>query len=125
VLPQLPPKIVSEIPLSLNATQRKHYDRAEKEGIIQLKESGESITVGHVLALIVKLKQICNFCPLDGSSAKFSDISERLRTLVSEGHRALIFSQFTDAQFGARAIHSRLRRHWQRRVTCSWSRAVR
>lgn len=108
VLPQLPPKIVSQLFLSMNSTQRDYYERAEKEGIIQLKESGESVRIENILALIMKLKQICNFCPIDGASAKFEDVFERLNILVSEGYRALIFSQFTDPEYGAHAIASRL-----------------
>ena len=108
VLPQLPPKIVSQLFLSMNSTQRDYYERAEKEGIIQLKESGESVRIENILALIMKLKQICNFCPIDGASVKFEDVFERLNILVSEGYRALIFSQFTDPEYGAHAIASRL-----------------
>ena len=108
VLPQLPPKIVSQLFLSMNSTQRKYYERAEKEGIIELRESGESVRIENILALIMKLKQICNFCPIDGGSVKFDDVLERLNILVSEGYRALIFSQFTDSTYGANAIASRL-----------------
>ena len=108
VLPQLPPKIVSQLFLSMNSSQRKYYERAEKEGIIQLKESGESVRIENILALIMKLKQICNFCPIDGKSVKFDDVLERLNILVSEGYRALIFSQFTDSTYGANAISARL-----------------
>ena len=108
VLPQLPPKIVSQISLTMNGAQREYYERAEREGIIQLKESGESVRIENVLALIMKLKQICNFCPIDGSSVKFDDVFERLNILISEGYRALIFSQFTDSTYGANAISSRL-----------------
>jgi SNF2 family DNA or RNA helicase len=39
---------------------------------------------------------------------KLSDLMERLATLVSEGHRALVFTQFTDTTFGARAIAAKL-----------------
>ena len=108
VLPQLPSKIVSQLFLSMNSAQRIYYDRAEKEGIIQLKDSGESVRIENILALIMKLKQICNFCPIDGESVKFDDVLERLNILVSEGYRALIFSQFTDSTYGANAIASRL-----------------
>lgn len=108
VLPQLPPKIVSQISLTMNGPQREYYERAEKKGIIQLKESGESVRIENVLALIMKLKQICNFCPSDGGSVKFDDILERLNVLISEDYRALIFSQFTDSKYGANAIASKL-----------------
>ncbi|OGW57305.1 MAG: hypothetical protein A3D21_08045 [Nitrospirae bacterium RIFCSPHIGHO2_02_FULL_42_12] len=108
VFPQLPPKIVSQIVLQLDAQQRESYERAEKEGIIQLQEKGQTARIENVLELIMRLKQICNFCPMSGQSAKVEDIYERLGTLESEGHRALIFSQFIDQEYGARAIVSKL-----------------
>ena len=109
VLPHLPPKIISQITLPLDGSQLQSYERAEKEGIIQLQERGETVRIENVLELILRLKQICNFCPTTGQSAKLQDASERLRTLESEGHRALIFSQFTDEKHGARAIMAKLR----------------
>ena len=108
VLPQLPPKIVSQISLTMDGKQREYYERAEKEGIIQLKESGEFVRIENVLTLIMKLKQMCNFCPSSGASVKLDDVLERLNILASEGYRALIFSQFTDSRYGAHAIASRL-----------------
>jgi SNF2 family DNA or RNA helicase len=108
VLPHLPPKIISQIVLPLDGPQLQSYERAEKEGVVQLRERGEAVRVQNVLELIMRLKQICNFCPTTGQSAKFHDVRQRLRTLESEGHRALIFSQFTDGKHGVRAIASRL-----------------
>jgi len=108
VLPQLPPKIVSQIALLLDGPQRESYERAESEGVVQLREIGEAVRIENVLELIMKLKQICNFCPMTGQSAKLEDIRERLNTLESEGHRALIFSQFTDRKHGTSAIASKL-----------------
>ena len=109
VLPQLPPKIVSRIALKLEGPQRESYDRAEREGIFHLREKGEAARVENVLELVTRLKQICNFCPLTGRSAKLDDIRERLRTLAAEEHRALIFSQFADDRYGGRAITARLK----------------
>ncbi len=108
VLPQLPAKIVSQIALQLEGSQRESYERAEKEGVIQLREMGETVRVENVLELIMRLKQICNFCPATGQSVKLEDIRERLSTLTSEGYRALIFSQFTESKYGVRAIGSAL-----------------
>src|SRR5262249_47571810 len=59
VLPQLPPKIVSRIALKLEGAQRESYDRAEREGVFQLREKGEAARVENVLELITRLKQIC------------------------------------------------------------------
>lgn len=108
VLPQLPPKTTSHILLPLTKAQSETYQRAEEQGILQLRAMGEEVRVENVLELILRLKQICNFCPTTGQSAKLEDIRERLSTLAAEGHRALLFSQFTDQQFGVHAIASRL-----------------
>jgi SNF2 family DNA or RNA helicase len=108
VLPQLPPKVVTEVTLALAGEQRQTYERAEQEGVLRLREQGEDVRIENVLELILRLKQICNFCPATGRSAKLDDLIERLQTLTAEGHRALVFSQFTDQRHGARAIARQL-----------------
>jgi len=109
VLPQLPPKILSQITLPLIGPQRESYERAEQEGIFELRARGANVRIENVFELITRLKQICNFCPLSGRSAKLDDLLQRMATLNAEGHRALVFSQFTDARYGARAVASHLR----------------
>lgn len=108
VLPDLPPKQVIEELIELLPQQRAAYDRAEQEGVVRLERAGESITVTHILELISRLKQICNHDPATGESAKLADIEERMAILVAEGHRALVFSQFTDARFGVELVENRL-----------------
>jgi SNF2 family DNA or RNA helicase len=107
-LTDLPVKSVHRVPLELDAVQRATYDRAEHDGIVELRARGETVRITHILQLIMKLKQICNICPESGESVKLDDLSERAETLTAEGHRALVFSQFTDDLFGVRAIASRL-----------------
>jgi SNF2 family DNA or RNA helicase len=102
VLPDLPPLRINELTLELGAQQREAYDRAEREGTLRLRQFGPALT--HVLELIVRLKQICNSEPVSSQSAKMEDIAARMSTLVAEGHRALVFTQFTDAQFGVDMI---------------------
>jgi SNF2 family DNA or RNA helicase len=108
VLSQLPPKLINPVSLLLDGHQRASYERAEREGVVQLAEEGRSLRIESVLELIIRLKQICNFCPKTGKSAKLDDLADRLRTLAEEGHRALVFSQFTDVQYGVEAIASAL-----------------
>ena len=104
VLSELPPKQVINISIPLLARQQDSYERAEKEGIVQLRERGETIRIEHILELITRLKQLCNIDPSSGESAKFEDIRERLQVLTDEGHRALLFSQYTDENFGVAAV---------------------
>lgn len=109
VLGELPPKLVTDVAVVLGQAQRESYDRAEREGVIELHRMGETVKVENVLELIVRLKQICNFCPASGQSAKMEELVARVRELRAEGSRALVFSQFTDSVFGAAAIVHRLR----------------
>jgi SNF2 family DNA or RNA helicase len=108
VLAELPEKRVSEVRLTLALAQRASYERAEREGLVELRARGESVQVQHVLALIVRLKQICNFCPSTGASSKLDDLRERVAELAAEGHKALVFTQFASGEYGARAIAARL-----------------
>jgi SNF2 family DNA or RNA helicase len=107
VLPQLPEKLINDIVLPLQPAQKQTYDKAEREGILRLKETTH-IPITSVLELILRLKQICNLCPYSGQSSKLTDIRDRLVVLREEGHRALLFSQFTDARFGCKAVAQEL-----------------
>jgi SNF2 family DNA or RNA helicase len=108
VLEQLPPKQVINLVIPLLPAQQASYERAEHEGVVRLRELGRTIRIEHILELITRLKQICNADPETGESAKFVDIRERMATLCEEGHRALLFSQYTDQSFGVGAIASAL-----------------
>jgi SNF2 family DNA or RNA helicase len=74
VLLQLPPKTISTILLTLKPNQRETYNKAEREGILQLEEQGDHLTISNVLELIIRLKQICNFCPVSRESVKMDDV---------------------------------------------------
>lgn len=125
VLPDLPAKQVIEVILELPVMQRGVYDRAEKEGVLRLAQYGADLSITHVLELITRLKQICNVDPASGESAKFRDIAQRVETLTLEGHRALIFSQFTDDTFGVGRMAQLLRAYRPLEFTGSLSPARR
>jgi SNF2 family DNA or RNA helicase len=103
VLKDLPRKQVITLRISLSPGQQESYDRAEQEGVVQLRALGESVRIEHILTLILRLKQLCNADPRTGESAKLADIAERMAELSAEGNRALVFSQFTDDVFGTGA----------------------
>ena len=108
VLPELPAKWIEEIQLELPPVQRAAYDQAEREGIVRLREAGPEASVTHVFELITRLKQLCNAAP-SGQSVKLDDVADRMQTLTAAGHRALLFSQFTDARFGVERAAQALR----------------
>ena len=109
VLDDLPEKQVTLLPIDLYARQRASYDKAEQEGVVYLRSLGKDITIQHVLELITRLKQICNADPMNAESSKLDDIRERLELLVGQGHKALVFSQYTSDTAGVAAAASHLR----------------
>lgn len=94
VLPELPAKVCEPVWLELLPQQRVAYDQAERKGVVSLNEKGESVTVYHILALITKLKQLCNHDPLSGESCKLEYLQEQLDMVVEQGNKALVFSQY-------------------------------
>jgi SNF2 family DNA or RNA helicase len=104
VLQDLPPKFASTVTLALTPRQVAAYRRAEEEGLIRLSALGRDVRITHVLGLILRLKQICNFCPETGESTKLTDLRVRLDSIVAGGEKALVFSQYADGRFGARRI---------------------
>ena len=104
VLPDLPPKLVSTVHLTLGRRQEATYQRAKREGIVRLQALGREVRITHVLELILRLKQICNFCPESGESVKLEDLHARLAATAAASEKALVFSQFVAEPFGARRI---------------------
>ncbi len=103
VLTDLPPKLETKLTVALQRVQQRSYDAAEREGIVYLQSLGTDVTIQHVLELITRLKQICNFDPKTGSSSKMDDIREKLGEISARGHKALIFSQYTSGIYGVAA----------------------
>ncbi|MBI5949576.1 MAG: DEAD/DEAH box helicase [Chloroflexi bacterium] len=108
VLGDLPPKTSCLTTVELGRRQRETYDRVERDGVVQLHELGGTATVQNVLQLIMRLKQVCNFCPITGESAKLDLLREQLAEVRAEGERALVFSQFANPPFGALRIGEEL-----------------
>ena len=96
VLADLPPKLETKLTITLRPDQRRSYDIAEREGIVYLRSLGANVTVQHILELITRLKQICNFDPKTGSSSKMDDIRDKLQEISARGNKALIFSQYAN-----------------------------
>jgi len=108
VLKDLPPKQIIELFLELTPAQLERYQQAERDGILFLQSLGDTVRIDNVLTLIMSLKRICNADPVTGQSSKIEDIRQRVHSLSEEGHRALVFSQFTDDRYGVRKIQREL-----------------
>jgi HJR/Mrr/RecB family endonuclease len=64
--------------------------------VVALSEKGDSATVHHVLALITKLKQICNMDPVTKESRKLEYLKDALADIADQGDKALVFSQYPE-----------------------------
>ena len=90
VLPDLPPLMLQDVSLELTVSQRVAYDRAWSNRF----EAAANGYV-HALALITRLKQICNYDPITQASAKL----EVLRLIVDQlkpDDRIIVISQYVD-----------------------------
>lgn len=114
VMKDLPPRLDRDEYVELTPAQQYAYKVAETEGVIQLDDLGESITIQHVFELVLRLKQITNFDPLTGDSAKLDRLSADMEEIASSGGKAILFSQWTKCidwlserlkQFGVLTYH--------------------
>jgi len=95
VMTDLPPRLDRDEYLELTPAQQHSYTIAEKEGVIQLNELGESIRIQHIFELVLRLKQITNFDPLTGESAKLDRLAADMEEISASGGKAILFSQWT------------------------------
>ncbi|MBI3467899.1 MAG: DEAD/DEAH box helicase [Planctomycetes bacterium] len=96
VLDQLPPKVVRDTQIDLTAAQRETYEAAERDGVLRLNELGDAISIQNVFELVLRLKQICNFDPATGESAKVDQLGTDMEEIAASGRKALIFSQWVN-----------------------------
>jgi SNF2-related domain/Helicase conserved C-terminal domain len=100
VLQDLPAKVRQETWMELDKEQRADYDIALKAGKEKIKKSlGTEKTTQvrtHIFALLVELKQICNFAKGKSDSPKIELLLEYLETISTNGQKVLVFSQYRE-----------------------------
>jgi superfamily II DNA or RNA helicase len=97
----LPPRLESVLPVALNDTERSMYDAifaATRADVVKLLDAGGSVL--QALEALLRLRQAaCHLSLLPGqaaaSSSKVEALLEALESAVANGHRALVFSQWT------------------------------
>ena len=104
VLTELPERTEVNLYVNLDDSERAAYDQLRLSAAGELKQIEELANIGdqrfRILALLTKMRQLaCHRGLVDptwtGSSAKLDMLVEKLRELREEGHRTLVFSQFT------------------------------
>lgn len=117
VLTEMPPKMVRDAELELSPMQYDSYRTAEDEGVVQLSDMGETLTIQHVFELVLRLKQICNFDPASGSSCKLERLEADMEEIAASGQKAIVFSQWVETlekiaeplqRFGPMQYHGRI-----------------
>ncbi|MEM6778794.1 MAG: DEAD/DEAH box helicase [Planctomycetota bacterium] len=97
VLDDMPPKLFRDADIDLTPEQWLTYETAEKDGVVHLEELEEALTIQHVFELVLRLKQICNFDPVTGSSAKLQRLEADMEEVAASGQKAIVFSQWTNS----------------------------
>ena len=105
VLTELPQKTEQTLHCDLEGNQRKRYDelRTYYRAVLgeRIAQTGMAKAKIHVLEALLRLRQaaihpgLIDVAARDESSAKLDVLMEQLREIVEEGHKALVFSQFT------------------------------
>jgi SNF2 family DNA or RNA helicase len=117
VLTELPPKTVCDVEIALAPEQWTAYQRAEDDGVVRLNHLGAELSIQHVFELVLRLKQICNFDPATGASAKLDRLEADLEECAASGRKAIVFSQWVRTidrlrprldRFGALEFHGRI-----------------
>ncbi len=112
ILEDLPEKLEMKVFCNLTPEQASLYQRVVSNTTKDLDAVTGIRRKGAILAALTRLKQVCNHpslfladeSPLPGRSGKLSRLTEMVEELLSEGDRALIFSQFAE-------MGERLRKH--------------
>jgi non-specific serine/threonine protein kinase len=108
IVPDLPDKIEITVPCNLTREQATLYQATVDEMLRRIEEADgegdENARRGNVLAAMTRLKQVCNHpahlladgSALAGRSGKLAQLEVILDDVLTEGDRALIFTQFTE-----------------------------
>jgi len=104
VAQDLPPKIEQVVPVTLNPQHRRIYDRhlhRERQRILGLLDDVDRNRIA-ILSALTKLRQLSldvHLVETEASprirSSKVDALLDQLVEVVAEGHRCLVFSQFT------------------------------
>ncbi|MFO0679457.1 MAG: DEAD/DEAH box helicase [Polyangiaceae bacterium] len=103
VLPDLPPRTDAVIPIELDEAERSVYDAvrvATRKDVIEKLRQGGGGSVLAALEALLRLRQAaCHSSLVPGqsaeSSSKIERVLEALEECVADGHKALVFSQWT------------------------------
>jgi superfamily II DNA or RNA helicase len=131
IISDLPEKVELHEWVGLSPEQKKLYERTVEQSLDTIARAPLGQKHGQVLALLTKLKQVCNHPALAlgedaqtavgngvapgfaSRSAKVQRLEEILEEVIEAGDRALLFTQF--AEWG-HLLKAHLQRRWRQEV---------
>ena len=104
VLPELPEKIITDVPFPLSETEHKIYTNIKKEILFEIEKTDidklkNPMTIQYTLVKMIRLRQIADSLELIGQNEKSSKLEvlrELLQENVQNGVKAIIFTQFAE-----------------------------
>ena len=94
VLNHLPPIMSREVRLELGDGQRQSYDQVWNTRHQAVNALDSKQAAANMLAVLTRLKQLCNFDAYSGDSVKLDVVCSLLDTIKANSEKVLIFSQY-------------------------------
>lgn len=96
VLKDLPEKVENHVFLDFSPEEREFYNNKLNAVRASMLTTGAQKRYGEVLKFLLEMRQLCLWQKQPSlQSTKIDFLMENLEQLVSEGHKTLVFSQFT------------------------------
>ena len=104
VLPDLPPKIVTDIPFELSDEERHVYTNIKKEILFEIEKTDidkldNPMTIQYTLVKMTRLRQIADSLELIGQNTKSSKLAvlkDMIPTALEGGRKVIVFTQFSE-----------------------------
>ena len=104
VISDLPDKQEMKVYCSLTREQATLYEAVVQDTMRQISDTDGIKRRGLILALLTRLKQVCNHpalllrdgSPLQGRSGKLARLGEMLEEVIASDERALVFTQYAE-----------------------------
>ena len=104
VLPELPPRIVADVPFELTAEESALYKKIRKEILFEIEHKDIAkmktpMTIQYTLVKMLRLRQLADSMELLGhntQSSKLIVLKELLNEALQDNVKAIIFTQFSE-----------------------------
>jgi SNF2 family DNA or RNA helicase len=83
--------------LELTIEQRRAYDDAWVTRGDREQYEGRTVSNANLFAILSKLKRLCNYEPVSGSSSKLDALSLVVESLSQASDKLIVFSQYVDS----------------------------